>query len=215
MNFLSKKRFSNGVSAMVLATGMSFAAGVGTLVLVAAPAMAQTTLSSDQVAAIHSQLQAALAAATTADGKQAAISQAVQTAVGLYGAGATSAITAAVIQTAEGAGVDNFSIGRGLALASAGLISSNNMVAANTIASTVSNEANQGEITGYTQTVTSLGYSNLASIAGSSPTVSGGTTGGTGGQGGIGLGGTGGGATGGGAGGGGGGGCLNPSCTSL
>ena len=83
------------------------------------------------------------------------------------------------------------------------------MAAATAIARTVANEGKSGEILAFQASATSLGYANLASIAGSGGTPTGETGGGGGGGGGL----TGGSF--GGGGGGGGGGCLNPSCTAL
>ena len=210
MRVLGKLKLANSVSAAVIAAGLSLAAGVATVAMTAMPAMAQSTLSAEQVAAIQSSLTSALQAAQTDAAKEAAIAQAIETAVGQYGGGAASAITSAVMETAQVAGVNSSLIGTGLAQASATLAPTN-VAAANSVASTVANEGNAGERGSYQTASNSLGYSNLASIAGQGATVTGGTTGGTGG---IGAGGTGGGATGGGATGGGGG-CLNPSCTAL
>jgi hypothetical protein len=154
-------------------------------------------------------LRSALATVPTDEARQQAIAAAIQSAVSLYGAGASSAITSVVMTTAEGAGVSATAIGTGLAQASAALAARNNLAAANAIATAMANEGNAGERSAYQTASITLGYSNLAAIAGGSPSVTGGT-----GAGGIGAGGTGGGFTGGGAAGGGGG-CLNPSCTHL
>jgi hypothetical protein len=106
-------------------------------------------------------------------------------------------------------GVSQNLIGVGLADAAAAE-SVTNVSAATAIATTVANEGRSGEILAFQASATSLGYANLASIAGSGGTPTG-ETGGGGGGGGGGL--TGGSF--GGGGGGGGGGCLNPSCTKL
>lgn len=212
MRVLGKLKLTGSVSAAVIATGLSLAAGVATVAMTAMPAVAQTALSGEQIAAVQSSLKAALAAAQTDAAKEAAISQAIQAAVALYGTGSAASVTSVVLQTTEVAGVSPSVIGTGLAQASAALAPTN-MTAASAIATTVANEGNASERGSYQTASSGLGYANLASIAGAGPTATGGVTGGA--QGGIGLGGLGGGFTGGGAAGGGGGGCLNPSCTKV
>lgn len=203
-------KFHRSISATAVAVGLSLATGMGAVVLTASPAVAQTTLGADQIAAIQSSLQTALAAARSDEERQQAIASAIQSAIAIYGNGASGAITSVVMATAEASGVSATAIGTGVAQASAALAAKNNLAVASAIATTMANEGNAGERSAYQTASISLGYSNLASIAGGSPSVTGGT-----GAGGIGTGGTGGGFTGGGAAGGGGGGCLNPSCTHL
>jgi hypothetical protein len=217
MKMLKSLRLGTNVSAAVLSAVLGMSAATGTLVLTSTPAYAQTTLDSTQLSAIQTSLTTAL---QTANGNsvaiEAAISTALQNAISLYGSGATSSITSAIMSYAEQAGIPPDEIGAGLAQGAA-VESATNVSVASTIASTVANEGKSGEILAFQSTATSLGYSNLASIAGSSPTA----TGTTGGLAGGGL--TGGGNLGnsfsggfsGGGGGGGGGGCLNPSCTKL
>jgi hypothetical protein len=210
-----KTNFRRSISATAIAIGLSVATGLGVVVVTAVPAAAQTTLRADQIAAIQSSLQLALKAARSEEARAQAIASAIESAISIYGVGATSAITSVVMTTSEAAGVTPTVIGTGLAQASAREATNNNLTAATAIAATIANEGNISERSAYQTTSISLGYTNLASIAAGSPMVTGGVTGGTGGGGGIGTGGIGGGFTGGGAAGGGGGGCLNPSCTHL
>ncbi|MGA7676567.1 MAG: hypothetical protein WCA78_16160 [Rhizomicrobium sp.] len=219
MKMLKSLRLGTNVSAAVLSAVLGMSAATGTLVLTSTPAYAQTTLDSTQLSAIQASLVSSLQSAhCNSVAVEAAISQAIQNAIAIYGRDATAAITSAIMSYAEQAGgcVSSDAIGGGLAMAAA-VESATNVSVASTIASTVANEGKSGEILAFQSTATSLGYSNLASIAGSSPTA----TGTTGGLAGGGL--TGGGNLGnsfsggfsGGGGGGGGGGCLNPSCTKL
>jgi hypothetical protein len=185
----------------------------GVLMLTGTAALAQTTLTADQTAAIQSSLAAAITAANgDPTAIETAISNAIQNAISTYGSGAAGSITAAVLTDAEADGVPQSEIGTGVAQAAAAE-SPTNSAAALSIASTMSNEGKSAEITAFETTATSLGYTNLASAAGASATPTGGTTGGglTGG----GLGNSFSGGFSGGGGSGGGGGCLNPSCTSL
>ena len=217
MKMLKGLRLGASVSAAVLSAVLGMSAVTGALVLTSTPAYAQTALDSTQLSAIQTSLTTALQAANgDSVAIQAAISTALQNAISLYGSGAAGAITSAIMSYAEQAGVSQSDIGSGLAQAAATL-SATNVSAASVIASTVANEGKSGEVVAFQSTATSLGYSNLASIAGSGATP----TGETGGTAGGGL--TGGGNLGnafsggfsGGGGGGGGGGCLNPSCTKL
>ena len=209
------KRWGVRASAAVFAVVLGMPVAVGALALVSTPAYAQTTLSSTQISAIQSSLTAALQGAhCDRTAIEAAISQAVQNAIALYGSDSTAAITSAIMSYAERADgcVSPDAIGDGLAQAAAAE-SVVNMSAATAIARTVANEGNSGEILAFQSMATSLGYSNLASIAGSGATPTrefggGGLTGG-------GLGNAFSGGFPGGSGGGGGGGCLNPSCTKL
>jgi hypothetical protein len=141
---------------------------------------------------------------------ETAIAQAVEYGIAQYGSGATAAITSAIMNYAEHAGISPNVIGAGLAEAAA-KIAATNASAASAIASTVANEGLPCEVWAFQSTAASLGYSNGASTAGCAPTPTG-ETGGGGGGGGL-TGGGGGFPPGGG--GGGGGGCLNPSCTKL
>ena len=206
MSVLGKLGLANSLSTAVMAMGLSLAAGAATVLMTAVPAVAQVTLSGEQIAAIQTSLRSALRAAQTDAAKEAAISQAIQTAVSLYGSGTASSITSVVMQTAEEAGIAPALIGTGLAQASAALATTN-MTAASSIATTVANEGNLLERRSYQTASTGLGYANLASIAAAGPTVTGGTTGVGGGTGGLGGGLTGGSTTSSG--------CLNPSCTQL
>jgi hypothetical protein len=212
------KRWQESVCATLVAGILSLPLGVGAVTLTSAPAYAQTALSLSQASAIEASLTAAIQAAKGDPTLiEAAISQALVNGISLYGPDAASAVTAAVMTAAEDAHVSQFEIGAGLADGAA-TIASTNLTAAQTIASTVANEGRSGEIRSFESTSTSLGYSNLASLAGAGAT----TTGETGGTAGGGLTGGGnlgnafsGGFNGGGGGAGGGGGCLNPSCTKL
>ena len=208
MSVIRRLKFAKSLSAAVMAMGLSLAAGAATVLMTAVPAAAQVTLSAEQTAAIQSSLRDALRAAQTDEAKEAAISQAIQTAVALYGSGTASSITSVVMQTAEEAGIAPALIGTGLAQASAALAATN-MTAASSIASTVANEGNALERSSYQTASTGLGYANLASIAAAGPTVTGGTGSTVVGGAITGLGGslTGGSTSGGG--------CLNPSCTKL
>lgn len=181
-----------------------------TTTLVSTPAWAQTTITADELSAIQASLSTALQHATTDAEKEAAISQALQAAINQYGSGAAGAITSAVMNVAEQAGVSYTVIGTALARA-AGAMAGTNYAAASSIATTLANEGKTAEIVAFQSTTTSLGYTNLASLAGAGATP----TGEIGGGGGLTGGGIGGGFTGGAGGGGGGGGCLNPSCTRL
>ncbi len=200
-------RLGSHLSAAILAVTLSVPVAVGAIALVSTPAFAQTALTGVQISAIQTSLTAALQAAHgDRVAIEAAISQAVQNAIALYGTDATAAITSAIMSMAEQAGVSQDAIGAGLAQAAAAE-SATNVAAATAIARTVANEGKSGEILAFQARATSLGYANLASIAGSGATPTGET--GSGGGGGLAGGSFGGGA------GGGGGGCLNPSCTAL
>lgn len=184
--------------------------GLALLGGVSIPAYASINLTTSETSSLQTSLTAAIAAANgNAAAVEAAIAKAVEEAVATYGADAAGSITSSVISIAEGAGANGTEVGMGLAQASAQL-ETTNPSAAQAIASTLSNEGKTDEILAYQDSVTSLGYSQLASLAGQSATPTGETGGNAGGGGGA----TGGGFTGG-TGGGGGGGCLNPSCTKL
>jgi hypothetical protein len=204
MYFLRKLRTSKKVSTLILAAG-----------LVSVPAFAQITLTADQLAAIEGSLRAALQAAASqgSEAIEAAISNAEQASISLYGSGNTSGITSIIIQTSEKQSVDQCTIGRGLAKAAGGLAPAN-ISSAQAIAGSLSNEGAAMERNCFKTAMERAGYTQLAALVDQNPTVTGGITGGTGGQGGIGQGGLGGGFTGGNPGGAGGG-CLNPSCTKL
>jgi hypothetical protein len=173
-------------------------------------AFAAIPLTNAQSASMQTSLQAAITAANgDAAAIEAAIAQAVENAVAADGDDAAGSITSLILASAEADGATLSEIGHAMAQASASLSSSGHGAAARAIATTLSNEGKTDEIVAYQGTVTSLGYRNLAALAGSSATV----TGETGGNVGTSFN-TGGGFTGG-TGGGGGGGCLNPSCTKL
>lgn len=213
MGILKRLRVFNCISAGVVAAGLGLSVGVGAAVFTATPAMAQAGLSAAQITAIKNALNAALASAHDDAAIEAAISSVVQSSIALYGSGAAGAIASTVMDLAEQAGVSPSLIGTGLAQAAAA-VAPTNVAAANSIASTVANEGQAGEVSSFQTAANGLGFSNLASLAGQSAVVTGETGGGAPAGGGAG-GGLGGSFAGGGAGGGGGGGCLNPSCTSL
>lgn len=198
------KALNASVSATVLCAVLGMG---GALVLTSTAAYAQTTLTAGQLSAIQTSLASAIAAANGDPTlTETAISNAIQNAIAAYGSGAAGAITAAVLTDAEADGASQSVIGTGVAEAAAAE-SPTNATAASAIATTVANEGKSGEVTAFETTSTSLGYSNLASLAGGTPSPTGGTTGGSlTGNAGNGF------TSGGGSGGGG---CLNPSCTSL
>lgn len=200
MKVLGTLKISNRLSALIVVAGVA-----------AVPALAQSALSAEQIAAIEASLRTALqsAAGQGTEAVEAAISSAEQNAISLYGAGNTSSITSTIIQTSELQSVDQCAIGRGLAKAAGGLAVTN-VSSAQAVAGSLSNEGGAMERTCFKTALQNAGYTQLAALADQSPTV----TGGTGGQGGVGLGGQGGGFAGGNPAGGGGG-CLNPSCTKL
>lgn len=201
MRVLRKLKLANSVSAAIIATGVCLAG------FVAVPAVAQVVLGADQIAAIQASLRTALLAAKGDAAVEAAIANAEQSAITLYGPTSASSVTSIVLSAAENASVGQCTIGRGLGAAAASLAPTN-VTGASGVATTVANEGGTLERSCFQTATTSLGYANLASIAGGEPTATGGT-------GGVGLGGLGGGFTGGGVAGGGGGGCLNPSCTRI
>lgn len=198
MKFLGKLKFSNNVCALVIGAG-----------LVAVPALAQASLTAEQLAAVESSLRVALQSALSQGTAaiESAISNAELSAISLYGAGNTPGITSAVIQYSEKQSVDQCTIGRGLAKAAGGLATTD-MTSAQAVAGTLANEGAAMERSCFKTAMEQAGYTQLAALADESPTVTGGT-GQAGGAGiGAGIGGAGASATGGG-------GCLNPSCTSL
>ncbi|MDE2185025.1 MAG: hypothetical protein KGJ78_18585 [Alphaproteobacteria bacterium] len=213
MKMLKGLRLGTSVSAAVLSAVLGMSAAGGALVLTSTAAYAQTALDSTQLSAIQTALTTALQNAHgDSTAIQAAISTALQNAISIYGSDAAGSITSAIMTDAELAGVSPSDTGAGLAQAAAA-VAATNAGAAATIASTVANGGNASEVVAFQSTATSLGYTNLASIAGSGSTgatgaVGGGLTGG-------GFGNVFSGGFSGGGGGGGGGGCLNPSCTKL
>jgi hypothetical protein len=212
MGIFKRLQLARSASAAVLAAGLGMSVGLGAVVFTATPAMAQTTLTAAQMSAIRTSLTSALASARSEAAIKMAISSVVQSAISLYGAGAAGAITSIVMDIAEQAGISPNLIGVGLAQAAAALARTN-VMAANSIATTVANEGQTGEISSFQTAANALGNTNLASLAGQSAVATG-ETGGGGAPAGGGQGGIGGGFAGGGAGSGGGG-CLNPSCTHL
>jgi len=204
---LKQRKLVNSVSAAVITTLLNVTFGVGSVIATAAPALAQAaTLTAEQIAAVQSQLQTALAAASTDADKQAAIAQTIEAAVNLYGAAVAGPIASAVMEAAEAAGVSPTVIGAAFAQASVAFAQGNNLVAANAVASTIGAEGNATERSSFQSAATSLGYATLASLAGGSPVVTGAITGGTGaGNGTSNTGNTTSTPSG----------CVNPSCTSL
>lgn len=178
----------------------------GSVLVAGPPARAQAALSQEQVAVIRTSLLRALEAARgDATAIELAISQTLQAAVAQYGVGTAGQIASVILVSAEQAGVAPTQIGNGLAQAAAAIAPGNNAASAS-IATTVANEATTAEIESFQATATRLGFTNLASIAGTAATPTGETGGrASNGTGGSGLGG----------GGGQGSGCLNPSCTKL
>ncbi|MEJ0041072.1 MAG: hypothetical protein WDM81_02050 [Rhizomicrobium sp.] len=169
------------------------------------PAFAAISLTVEQTSTLQTSLTAAIQAANGDPAAiEAAISTAVQNAIATYGTDAAASITSAVLTIAESAGATATEIGTGLGQASAA-IAPTSTTAASAIASTLANEGKSDEVVAYQSTTTLLGYSNLASVAGNTPST--GQTGGNvnGVNGGNNL--AGGSPSGGG--------CLNPSCTSL
>ena len=87
------KRLAGYVSAVIFAATLGVPLALGALAVASTPAYAQTTLSSAQISAIQTSLTAALQAAQgDSVAIEAAISQAVQNAIALYGTDATPAI---------------------------------------------------------------------------------------------------------------------------
>jgi hypothetical protein len=205
MRSLKQLKFPNRLTSSIAALGF------GCVVILAVPAVAQALLSADQIAAIQSSLRTVLSSARGDTALEAAIANAEQSAFTLYGAAASGAITSVVMDTAEKSNVGLCTIGKGLAQAATSIAPAN-LISANTIATTIANEGQALERSCFQTAANEKGFASLASIAGQSPSATGGTGGATGG---IGQGGLGGGFTAGGVVGGGGGGCLNPSCTSL
>jgi len=212
MNSTFVTRLRGGISAVSLAVLFSASGVLGTMAGLS-PAYAQTALTADQASSIQTSLTASIqAAGNNPTAVEAAISQALQTAISTYGAGATASITNVVLTTSEADGVAPGQIGTGLAQAAVA-VSASSPVAAATIATTVGTEGRGGEVASFSATASSSGSVSLASAAsGASGTAA--ITGAITNAGGITGAGTGGGAVGGGAAGGGGG-CLNPSCTAL
>ena len=170
MNILKALRLNASVSASVLSAVLGMSAVGGSLVLTSTAAYAQTTLSADQLSALQTSLATAITAANGDPAAiEAAISTAIQNAVTTYGSDAAGSITSAVLTDAEADGVPQSVIGNGVAQAAAA-ISPTNASAALSIASTVANKGKSGEITAFQTEATSLGYTNLASAAGGTPT---------------------------------------------
>lgn len=196
-----------GASSLVLSAAlMSATAGVLSVAMVS-PAFAAISLTTSETSSLQTSLTASIKAANGDPAAiEAAIAQAVENAITTYGPDAAGSITSAVLTIAESAGATGAEIGTGLAQASASE-APNNLAAASAIASTLSNEGKSTEVAAYETTADGLGYSNLASIAGASPSTLGETGGNVGGSSGNGFTNSGSGGSGGG--------CLNPSCTSL
>ncbi len=202
------KSVRSTASSLVLSAALVSATVSVATVATISPAVAAISLTTSQTASLQTSLTAAILAANGNQAAiEAAIAQATENAIAMYGLDAAGSIASAVLSIAESAGATGTEIGDALGQASA-FEASTSITAANAIASTIANEGKSDEVAAYETTATSLGYSSLASIAGGTPAPVGESGGG-------GLGGIGGsGFTSGGAGGGGGG-CLNPSCTSL
>lgn len=181
------KRFglAAAVTAALLASGLSLPAAQ------AAPTAANeclpSSLTADQVGAIEYQLAAALQTAqgfkhmaalqssslpqkTGGIPVEQVVAQAELNAVSQYGGDLAGSITSAVLTGAEQQGIPAAAIGKGLAQAAAAEAASNSAVAV-AIASTVAREGKSGEIAAFQATATTLGYANLAAIAGSPATL--------------------------------------------
>lgn len=202
--------------ALVVALGLSVSA---VALILTGPVAAQTALSSSQLATVQVSLNAALkAAGNNPAAIKAAIAGQLQQDIATYGAADASVLTSALITLAEQDGVPPGLLGAGLAQAAVNIGGACTTTGqtlgtvGSAIASTLANVGNQVEIVSFESTSTSLGCTQLASIAGSSPTVGTGSTGSTGNANG-GLSGSFSGSFSGGPGNNGG--CLTPSCTSL
>ncbi|MEJ0027278.1 MAG: hypothetical protein WDN01_14735 [Rhizomicrobium sp.] len=199
------KSLRTGAASLALSAALvSSSVGVAEFAMMT-PAFAAVSLTVEQTSSLQTSLTAAIQAANGDPAAiEAAISKSVQDAIATYGTDAAASITSAVLTIAESAGATASEIGAGLGQASAA-IAPTSTTAASAIASTLANEGKTDEVASYQSTTTSLGYSNLASVAGKTPSTS--ETGGNlnGISGGRNL--AGGTPSGGG--------CLNPSCTSL
>ncbi|MDR3527557.1 MAG: hypothetical protein P4L57_09775 [Rhizomicrobium sp.] len=222
MRMLKGARLGTVVSGAAFSVALGLSAATGVLVLATTAAQAQTVLDGGQLSAIRASLSTSVQkAGGGAAANRALIAKAVENAVALYGSDAAGAIASAIMANAGALGVSDDVVGAGMAQAAADLssvagtkvsqcaaqpptISS----AATAIATAVANEGKPIEVSSFQTVVSSLCFTNLASIAGAGANPTGEVAAVPGGVGGLasvvpnnGFTGSSG--------------CLNPSCTSF
>ena len=165
---MSTNRLLSGVHAALITAGLItpvlFAAE-----FVGGPAWAQASVTADELSAIQVSLSTTLQHATTDQEREAAISDTLRAAIIQYGPGSAATVTSAVMNAAEQADVLDAVIGTALARTAAAMAPAN-YEAASSIATTVANEGRAAQITTFQSTMASLGYADIASLAGTVPT---------------------------------------------
>lgn len=173
MFFKVHSRARRGLGASVIAA-MLISAGAGGLTIgMTSAAWAQAALTTEQSSAFSVSLNAAIRGANgSVPAMQAAISQAVQSAVS-SNATAAGGYVSVTLTAAEAAGATPATIGAALGQAAAAVIAAGNRAAAVIMATTIANEGSAAEIAAFQSAVAAAGFNDLSDIAGRPPAATG------------------------------------------